>query len=392
MKANRELMAKTLCNINMDMVGESPHLNRSFMCLMRTSYGNAHYINDVMENYYRFVGEGQPGADPVPERVRQGSHAASSPRAGPDEPFYYSIETHYGASDHMVFNDWGVQVPGIMMIAWPDQWYHTSGDRVDKADPTQMKRVVAIIGAAGCLHGRERRPMTWRSRIASETTSNARGAGWDTSSSMGLQERLNDCDRRQSSGACTEWARSARRGHAVHQREGDTRRRCSQLADDATVGLGRATSSQDVSRAIDQDRSGRIWAGARDAHAGRSRLSLNVKTGTVAGSTDLERRSVALHGSVPAPDSTGHRQDGYGGWRELTCSRCLQRGTERSVPLHQTQRSPTRVSFSLLINGTNSVLDIKKMMDAQYRTTSELQAIMNYLEVLKLAGLIELEQ
>jgi len=28
-----------------------------------------------------------------------------------------------------------------MMIAWPDRWYHTSGDHVDKSDPTQMKRV-----------------------------------------------------------------------------------------------------------------------------------------------------------------------------------------------------------------------------------------------------------
>jgi hypothetical protein len=60
----------------------------------------------------------------------------------------YSIETHYGASDHLVFNDWGVGVPGVVMIAWPDHWYHTSGGRADKADPTQMKRV-AIIGAAG---------------------------------------------------------------------------------------------------------------------------------------------------------------------------------------------------------------------------------------------------
>ena len=69
---------------------------------------------------------------------------------GADEPFIYSIETHYGASDHEVFNDWGVQVPGVMMIAWPDQWYHTSGDRVNKADPTQLKRA-AVIGAAAAL-------------------------------------------------------------------------------------------------------------------------------------------------------------------------------------------------------------------------------------------------
>ncbi len=71
---------------------------------------------------------------------------------GADEPFWYSIETHYGASDHEVFNDWGVGVPGIMMIAWPDRWYHTSGDTADKSDATQMKRAAADRGR-GRLHG-----------------------------------------------------------------------------------------------------------------------------------------------------------------------------------------------------------------------------------------------
>ena len=60
---------------------------------------------------------------------------------------YYYIGTHFGSSDHEVFNDWGVGVPGIVMNTWPDQWYHTSEDRPDKLDPTQMKRAV-VIGAA----------------------------------------------------------------------------------------------------------------------------------------------------------------------------------------------------------------------------------------------------
>jgi len=42
--------ARTLCNINLDMVGEWLSKNQSFFCLIRTTYGNAHYINDVMEN------------------------------------------------------------------------------------------------------------------------------------------------------------------------------------------------------------------------------------------------------------------------------------------------------------------------------------------------------
>ena len=146
-RTHPEIMERTLCNINMDMVGEWLSKNKSFFCLMRTTYGNAHYINDVMENYYRYVGEGSR------ERIQNRGGAAGVPvrivaPTGADEPFTYSIETHYGASDHEVFNDWAVGVPGVMMIAWPDQWYHTSGDTADKADPTQLKRAAAI-GAAG---------------------------------------------------------------------------------------------------------------------------------------------------------------------------------------------------------------------------------------------------
>ena len=57
-KANKALMEKTLCNINLDMVGLRLSESQSFMCMMRTTFGNPHYLNDVMENYYRFVGEG----------------------------------------------------------------------------------------------------------------------------------------------------------------------------------------------------------------------------------------------------------------------------------------------------------------------------------------------
>ena len=45
--------------------------------------------------------------------------------------------------------------------------------------------------------------------------------------------------------------------------------------------------------------------------------------------------------------------------------------------------------LNLLINGKNSVLDIQHQMDAQSRSRSDLKAIFNYLEILKLAGLIE---
>ena len=43
-----------------------------------------------------------------------------------------------------------------------------------------------------------------------------------------------------------------------------------------------------------------------------------------------------------------------------------------------------------LINGKRSVLDIKNTLDVQYQRKSKLESIMNYLQILRLAGLIEI--
>ncbi|MBN2632647.1 MAG: M28 family peptidase, partial [Bacteroidales bacterium] len=142
---NKELMKKTLCNINLDMVGLHLKSNNSFLCMHRTTYGNPHYLNDVMENYYEYVGLGNRAGLAV--SGRGGFARRIVAMTGTDDPFYYSIDDHYGSSDHEVFNDWGVRVPGIMMITWPDLFYHTSEDLANKCDPTQLKRV-CFIGAA----------------------------------------------------------------------------------------------------------------------------------------------------------------------------------------------------------------------------------------------------
>ena len=140
-KAHKDILKKTLCNLNLDMVGLSLSKYKSSFILHRTSYGNASYLNDVLENYYRYVGE-----------TNQMNSVISGTRffkrivapTGTDDPFNYLIESTSGGSDHDVFNDWGVQVPGVLMIDWPDPFYHTSQDRVDKCDPTQLKRVAFI--------------------------------------------------------------------------------------------------------------------------------------------------------------------------------------------------------------------------------------------------------
>jgi hypothetical protein len=364
-------MARTLANINMDMVGEWLSLNKAFMCLMRTSYGHPHFINDVMENYYRFVGEANR------ERIQNRSGFYKVPRrivapTGADEPFYYSIETHYGASDHMVFNDWGVGVPGIMMIAWPDQWYHTSGDRVDKADPTQLKRV-AIIGAAAA-YTVAAADDDMALRLASEILSNGtRRLGHQFA--MGLQ-RLNDATAEDLQEQY-KWARAHVEAAVINEQA--TLESVLQLADDVAMVRNHV---EELQQAV--DRIGEVHLQALAEHMAAVSRRLGRAGQVDVSLTALERRAAQ---SVPRPTALV-KQDGYRGWRAYLQE--VPEDVRQQFPYGRSDIASTG-ELQLLINGRNSVLDIKKMLDGQYRTTSDLQAIFNYIEILKAAGLVEME-
>jgi hypothetical protein len=369
-KANPEIMDRTLCNINMDMVGEWLSKNKSFFCLMRTTYGRPHYINDVMENYYRYLGEGSR------ERIQNRSTASGVPvrvvaPTGADEPFYYSIETHYGASDHEVFNDWAVGVPGVMMIAWPDQWYHTSGDTADKSDPTQLKRA-AVIGAAGAYTVASADAAA-ASAIAAETASNAtRRLGHQLAVAL---EGLNAA----SAGSLGEEYRYARGLlEAAIMNEKETLETVLELAP------GDAALSADVARlAKAVDGVGAAGFAALDARRSSVAGKLGVKPLPLVPS-ELEKRAARI---VPRPTAKVRQ----GGYREYQKFLTAVPGTERlKYPVAGKDLVLANPGeLQLLVNGKHSALDIKKMLDAQHERRSTLQAVLNHLEILKLAGLVE---
>ncbi len=367
--ANKELMERTLANINLDMVGEWLSLNKGFMTLVRTTYGGPHFINDVMENYYRFVGEGNR------ERIQNRRDFPRIPRrivapSGADEPFYYSIETHYGSSDHMVFNDWGVQVPGIMMIAWPDQWYHTSGDRADKADPTQLKRVVIIAAAGAYTVASANDDMA--KRLAGEIASNGtRRLGHQFM--MGL-ERLNHAEGDDLSTAYR-WARA--HVEASLENEVATLETVLQLAEDGEA-VGEYVGS--MQNAV-----------AEVAEAHLSALDVHMRVvaeglGVAPASPDLTDLELRAQSTVPRQTPLVKR-DGYRGWQTH-----LGAVAEADLARYPADGVSNTGELRLLIDGRRSVLDIKKALDAQSREPSDLQAIFNYIEVLKLAGLVETDE
>lgn len=366
-KANQALMEKTLCNINLDMVGLLLSRSQSFFCLMRTTYGNAHYINDVMENYYRYVGEGNR------ERIQNRSNFYPVPLrivapSGSDEPFYYSIETHYGASDHEVFNDWGVQVPGIMMITWPDRWYHTSQDHVDKTDPTQLKRV-AIIGAAAAYtiaNADDQMAM----KIAGEIASNAtRRLGHEAM--RGLEE-LNGATAGNLA-AAYKLGRSYLEAAVVAEK--NTLQSVNELATGSKP-LGEYVAS--MQKTVDQV--GASQLAILDAHLEATRRRLKAPAVTLELSP-LEQRAAKL---VPRPTAKV-RANGYRGYQEF-----IAQVPEEVRKQHPYGQAGDTAELSRLCNGRNSALDIKKALDAQSsRGPSDLQHVLNYLEILKAAGLVD---
>jgi hypothetical protein len=111
--------------INLDMVGEDQKKTGSVTILTQTPWSTPTFINDLLDsalNYYmpRVYGFGEW----LPARRY--------------------IRNHYsGGSDHFVLNHFDVPTPFIGN--WPDRYYHSSGDTLDKVDPEELEWITKSV-------------------------------------------------------------------------------------------------------------------------------------------------------------------------------------------------------------------------------------------------------
>lgn len=363
--AHPEEIARALCNINLDMVGIGLTKSLAFFCFMRTSYGNPHYLNDVLENYYRYVGEATRNY--VTNPTREGMNRRIVAPSGSEEPMYYYVGTDFGASDHMVFNDWAVGVPGIVMNTWPDQWYHTSEDRPDKIDPTQMKRA-GIITAASAYTIASADDRT-AGHIAAEIVGNAAGR-LGHQLERGLEEMRKAAP--EAFPATVKKTRAYLEAAAINERA--TLDSVRQLASDQAKfgayldGLKAAVTAIEKADLSAFDENAKLTA----AILGLQPVVLKVD--------DLEVKAAKIT-AKPLPKV---RQGGFRGY-ETAIREVIK--TKGEGVLDKVRRLPAE-EIHLLCNGRYSVLAIKKMLDTQNRGETPLPEILNYLEILKEAGLI----
>jgi aminopeptidase YwaD len=365
-KAHPEQMRRTLCDINLDMVGLRLTRSLAFFTVMRTTYGNAHFLNDVMENYYRYVGE--TNRSYVTNNMNGSFPKRIVAPTGSEEPMYYYIGTHFGSSDHEVFNDWGVGVPGVVMNTWPDQWYHTSQDRPDKIDPTQMKRAAVITAAAAYTIAAADDAMA--ARIAAEIVSNA-AARLGHQLARGLEE-IRRADKAGFPASCKR-ARGYLEASAANERA--TLDSVLQLVRDKSAfapallewKASVTATAQAQIRAFDQ--------GAKVAAAGLGLPAVDFKP------TEAEKAAARV---VPRPLAK-IKEGGYQGYQPAV-QQAMKDDKGGAAPNRSAQRSASEIQ--LLCDGRNSALDIKKMLDTQFRQETPLEGVLAYLEILKKAGLV----
>jgi aminopeptidase YwaD len=365
---NKEIMKKTLCNINLDMVGLWLLRSQSFLCMHRTTYGNPHYINDVMQNYYDFVGLGNRAGLAVSGRAGFVKRIVSP--TGSDDPFYYAIDDHYGASDHEVFNDWGIQVPGIMMITWPDLYYHTSQDIADKCDPTELKRVCFIGAAAAYTIANADEAIA--SKIAGEVTANA-------ANRIGkqMERAIDELGKAKKEDFETLFKRTKGFIEAAIINEKAT------LATTSELVAGSVTYNPYLLKlAASIETSGKASLSAFESYAEMQARSIGV-AGITFKPTELEAKAKTIIPKM-TPLVTAN---GYRGYAAVISK--LDQSVRDKYPLKG--RGIDTQELGRLCNGRNSALDIKKLLDTQLRDgETDLQDVLNYISILKEAGLVTL--
>jgi hypothetical protein len=142
---------KILANLNQDMVGARQSLGGRVQHMTRTPWVRPSFLADVEESILDMVVAGNSAylaafqAHSIPPGVPFSKPIFS--RLGSREPFHARAVPYFSNTDHMVFNDSWVGVPGTTLTNWPDEYIHSSGDDLWQLDSTQLKRNAFIVAS-----------------------------------------------------------------------------------------------------------------------------------------------------------------------------------------------------------------------------------------------------
>ncbi len=129
--AHEDDIPRTVAGINLDMVGEDQAQTGASFLIERPPDATSSFAPDLLERLREEL------FDEAPSHAGLGSY-----------PLFRCATVGFsGGSDHYVFSDPTVGVPMPMLIQWPDKFYHTSADTLDKVDPAMLARAGILTAA-----------------------------------------------------------------------------------------------------------------------------------------------------------------------------------------------------------------------------------------------------
>jgi hypothetical protein len=127
-----ELWGRLVAGINLDMVGEDQAQCGSTLCLTCTPDSVPSFLNDLV---YAMV----EGANAAYDKLL---------KLGMVSGFRYARTPFSDGSDHAEFNESTVGAPCVALTQWPDKFYHTSMDTLDKVSEDSLARVGLAVSAS----------------------------------------------------------------------------------------------------------------------------------------------------------------------------------------------------------------------------------------------------
>lgn len=128
--SNEDKIPEAVAAINLDMVGENQDLCKGPFLVERPPKAGPGFGGDLAESILRAI-------------AKEAANLAGTSSYG---LFKWAVTPFSGGSDHYIWADPTVGVTCPMLIQWPDRYYHTSQDTIDKVDP-KMLHVAGTLAA-----------------------------------------------------------------------------------------------------------------------------------------------------------------------------------------------------------------------------------------------------
>jgi hypothetical protein len=138
-----------IADINQDMVGAKQSLGGRVQHVSRTPYSRWSYLNDVVESVVSSLVEGNNAYLASWQNHNRAPYSRPVfSHLGSREPYHAEMVHYFDSTDHMVFNEGAIGIPGVTFTNWPDEYIHSTDDDLWQIDRTQLQRNALAVAAS----------------------------------------------------------------------------------------------------------------------------------------------------------------------------------------------------------------------------------------------------